>query len=109
MKGRKEPEPEIQHPAVDDDLWHVYMVCCNDGTLYTGIARDLDKRVAAHNSEKDGARYTRSRRPVYLVYSEEVRSRAAASRREHRIKKLPRDKKMRLVKKNSQKSCLKLS
>ena len=46
------------------DIWFVYMVRCSDGTLYTGITNDLEKRIRAHNSGKDGARYTRSRRPV---------------------------------------------
>ena len=80
------------------DIWHVYMVRCSDGTLYTGIAKDLEKRVEAHNSGKDGARYTRSRRPVTLVYSEQVGSKSAAARLEYQIKKLPRAKKERLEK-----------
>jgi len=79
------------------DTWYVYMVRCSDGTLYTGIAKDLEKRIAAHNSGKDGARYTRSRRPVALVYAEEVESRSAAARLEYRIKRLPLAKKQLLV------------
>ena len=63
----------------DGDLWYVYMVRCNDGTLYTGIARKLKKRLAAHNSDRDGARYTRYRRPVTLVYAQQVESRSAAA------------------------------
>lgn len=78
--------------------WCVYMVCCSDGTLYTGITNNLGKRVEAHNSGKDGARYTRSRRPVTLVYSETAASKAAAARLEYRIKKLTREKKKRLIK-----------
>jgi len=81
------------------DIWFVYMVRCSDGTLYTGITNDLEKRIRAHNSGKDGARYTRSRRPVKLVYSEEVESKSAASRLEYKIKKLPRLKKVQLVRK----------
>ena len=80
------------------DIWHVYMVHCSDGTLYTGITNDLEKRIEAHNSGKDGARYTRSRRPVKLVYSEQVESKSAAARLEYQIKGLPRSKKKRLVK-----------
>ena len=79
-------------------IWHIYMVRCSDGTLYTGITNDLKKRIEAHNSAKDGARYTRSRRPVKLVYSEQVRSKSAAASLEYRIKKLPRAKKMRMIK-----------
>jgi putative endonuclease len=82
----------------DSGIWHVYIVRCIDGTLYTGITNDLDKRIEAHNSGKDGARYTRSRRPVKLVYSEEAESKSAASRLEYQLKKLPRAKKEKLVK-----------
>ena len=79
------------------DIWHVYMVRCSDGTLYTGITNDLEKRIEAHNSGKDGARYTRSRRPVKLVYSEQVKSKSAAAKLEYRIKTLTRSKKVELI------------
>ena len=82
------------------DIWHIYMVRCSDGTLYTGITNDLKKRIEAHNSCKDGARYTRSRRPVKLVYSEQVESKSAAAKLEYQLKKLPRLKKIRLIKDN---------
>jgi len=78
--------------------WYVYMVQCRDGTLYTGITNDLEKRIAAHNSGKDGARYTRGRRPVKLVYAEKTGSKSTAARQERRIKKLDRTKKMQLAK-----------
>jgi len=74
------------------------MVRCSDGTLYTGITKDLEKRIEAHNTGRDGARYTRSRRPVTLVYAERVASKAAAAGREYYIKKLPRSKKDTLIK-----------
>jgi putative endonuclease len=80
------------------DIWHVYMVRCSDGTLYTGITNDLEKRIKAHNSGKDGARYTRSRRPVTLVYSEQVESKSAAARLEYQIKRLERTEKKKLIK-----------
>ena len=80
------------------DIWHVYMVRCNDGTLYTGITNDLEKRIAAHNSAKDGARYTRPRRPVKLVYSEEVDSKSTAAKLEYKIKKMTRAKKKEMAK-----------
>ena len=80
------------------DIWHIYMVRCSDGTLYTGITNDLNKRIEAHNSGKEGARYTRSRRPVKLVYSEQVESKSAAAKLEYQLKKLPRLKKIRLIK-----------
>jgi len=79
------------------DIWQVYMVRCNDGTLYTGITNDLEKRIKAHNSGKDGARYTRSRRPVKLVYSEKAGSKSAAAKLEYKIKKMPRAKKIEMI------------
>jgi len=79
------------------DIWHVYMVRCSDGTLYTGITNDLEKRIEAHNSGRDGARYTRSRRPVKLVYSEQAESKSSAASLEYRIKRLPRRKKETLA------------
>ncbi|MEQ1663269.1 MAG: GIY-YIG nuclease family protein [Thiobacillus sp.] len=70
--------------------WFVYLVRCADGTLYTGITTDLTRRVAEHNGESGlGARYTRSRRPVTLVYAEPATSRATAAQREAAIKRLP--------------------
>lgn len=73
------------------EAWCVYMLHCADGTLYTGITTDVARRVAEHNdNDRLGARYTRSRRPVHLVYTETAASRAAASRREASIKRLPR-------------------
>lgn len=76
------------------------MVECRDGSLYTGWTTDLEARVAAHN-EGTGARYTRSRRPVRLVYWEEAPDRGAALRREAALKRLPRSAKLALVKRNA--------
>jgi len=67
--------------------WEVYMVRCADGTLYTGVARDVVARVATHNLGK-GAKYTRGRRPVRLVFREAAATRGAAQRREAEIKRL---------------------
>ena len=67
--------------------WFVYIVRCADATLYTGIARDLHARIAQHNAG-DGAKYTRSRRPVALIYEEVAADRGAALRREYEIKRL---------------------
>jgi len=77
--------------------WHVYIVRCADDTLYTGIARDLARRVAEHNAGKAAARYTRSRRPVVLVYYEPAASRSAAAKREYEIKCLRREEKQLMV------------
>ena len=68
-------------------MWHVYIVRCADRTLYTGVARDLPARVSAHNAGR-GAKYTRSRLPVQLVYREPAEDRGAALRREHEIKRM---------------------
>ena len=76
--------------------WHVYIIECSDGSLYTGITNDLDKRITAHN-DGWGAKYTKSRRPVRLRYSEPVADRKNASQREYAIKSLPRVKKMQLI------------
>jgi putative endonuclease len=69
--------------------WFVYVLRCADGSLYTGIARDLARRVAEHNAGR-GAKYTRGRRPVAVVHREVRMSRGAALRREHEIKRLSR-------------------
>jgi predicted GIY-YIG superfamily endonuclease len=69
--------------------WHVYIVRCADGTLYTGVAKDPAARVARHNVGR-GAKYTRSRLPVRLVYREPAADRGVALRREHEIKQLSR-------------------
>ena len=93
MERRKGAGSVAQSEESENDIWHVYMVRCSDGTLYTGITNNLEKRVEAHNSEKDGARYTRSRRPVKLVYAELVCSRSSAAKLEYQLKKLPLAKK----------------
>lgn len=76
--------------------WTCYILQCADGTLYCGVARDLEKRLAAHNAG-DGAKYTRGRRPVRLVYSESCAGKSAALKREIEIKKLPRVAKLMLI------------
>lgn len=78
----------------------VYMLECADGSLYTGWTTDLEDRVRMHNSGS-GAKYTRSRLPVKLVYFEEVEDRSAALKREAAIKKLTRRKKELLISQNS--------
>ncbi|MFN9490998.1 MAG: GIY-YIG nuclease family protein [Betaproteobacteria bacterium] len=85
-------------PVMPENSWWVYIVRCADGSLYTGIARDLDRRIAAHNGVgAAGASYTRARRPVRLVYREGAANRSAASRREYEIKQLTREDKLALV------------
>lgn len=77
-------------------MWYVYMLACADGSLYTGIAADVDKRFAAHKSGR-GAKYTRSHPPVAVVYREACGDKSAALRREAAIKKLPRTEKLKLT------------
>ncbi len=77
--------------------WYVYIVSCNDGTLYTGITTDIERRIGEHNSGKGAARYTRSRRPVRLVYREAAGSRSEAAKREYRIKQLSMVEKKKLA------------
>ena len=78
--------------------WYVYIVKCSDNSLYTGITVDLERRVGEHNTSKKGAKYTKSRRPVHLVYSETHQDRSSASKRESAIKKLSRSEKLILLK-----------
>jgi len=78
-------------------MWYVYIVRCADRTLYTGVARDLSARIDAHNAGR-GAKYTRARLPVKLIYQETVVDRSAALRREHAIKRLSRAEKRALAK-----------
>ena len=81
-----------------DGAWHVYILQCADRTFYTGIAKDLQRRLQQHNGEQiGGPKYTRGRRPVNLVWHDEVPHRAAALRREAAIKKLSRQQKCRLI------------
>ena len=78
--------------------WFAYIVRCADGSLYTGITTNLERRVAEHNvGESAGARYTRSRRPVTLVYYERLESRSAATKRECLLRKLNKADKEQLV------------
>ena len=81
--------------------YHLYILRCADGSLYTGITTDLSRRLREHNGEgptrSSGARYTRARRPVELVYSKRCKDRSAASVEEARIKKLSRDEKLKLI------------
>ena len=78
-------------------MHYVYMVRCADGSLYTGYARDVEKRIVEHNTSPKGAKATRGRRPVILVHSENFETRSGAMGREAEIKKLTRAKKEELL------------
>lgn len=80
--------------------WHVYILRCADGSLYTGVATDVAARVAAHNAGK-GAKYTRGRLPVKLVHREQAANRGAALRREYAIKQLPTEAKRALARRRA--------
>ena len=79
-----------------DTNWELYILRCGDGSLYTGIARDAEKRLAAHRSGK-GAKYTRGRGPLTLVYRELCTDHSEALRREYAIKRLTRTEKEQLI------------
>jgi putative endonuclease len=79
-------------------MYKVYIVKCSDETFYTWITTNLNKRLKQHNWEMPGwAKYTLARKPVKLVYFEEAENRSIASKREYEIKKLSRDKKLKLI------------
>jgi putative endonuclease len=80
-------------------MWFVYIVRCADDTLYTGVAKDVERRIEEHNSNNAlAASYTRGRRPVALVYKEAVDTRSTALKREYEIKQLTRQEKDELLK-----------
>ena len=79
--------------------WYVYILKCADNTLYTGITTDCERRIKQHNNGK-GAKYTRVRTPVTIVYQEPSESRSSATKREIAIKKLPRKQKLALINTN---------
>ncbi len=78
--------------------WWVYLLRCGDDSLYTGVATDVERRLREHNGElKGGARYTRPRRPVEVVWREACETRSAALTREAEIKSLSRTEKLKLI------------
>jgi putative endonuclease len=77
-------------------MYFLYILECSDQTLYTGITTNLERRIKEHNNSKLGAKYTKVRRPVKLVYSQQFIDRSKASKEESRIKKLSRLKKIKL-------------
>ena len=81
--------------------YFVYILECSDGSLYTGITKDVANRLDEHNNSSKGAKYTKARRPLKLLYQEPSLDRSSASKREYTIKKLTRLKKLQLIEKNS--------
>lgn len=80
----------------DSELWHLYILRCQDGSLYTGVTKDLARRFKMHNDGK-ASRYTRVRRPVEMIYHQECGSRTQALVRECAVKSLPKKKKLEIV------------
>ena len=79
----------------NSNLWICYLLQCSDDTLYCGITNDLEKRLAVHNAG-EGAKYTRGRTPVKLVYQESCVDKSTALKREMQIKQMPRSEKLKL-------------
>ncbi|MFK7779561.1 MAG: GIY-YIG nuclease family protein [Candidatus Gracilibacteria bacterium] len=79
-------------------MWIVYILECSDNTLYTGITVDIKRRLIEHNNSDLGAKYTKARRPVQVIYTATFDSRSEASKEEYRIKQLTRKEKEKLVK-----------
>lgn len=73
------------------------MLKCSDGSIYTGITTDLNRRIDEHNSSPKGAKYTRVRRPVELIYSESYEDKSSASKREYQIKQFSKIQKLSLI------------
>lgn len=84
-------------PPVFLTMWYVYILQCNDGSLYTGITNDLQKRIDTHN-DGSGSKYIRSRRPVKLVYKEEFSTKSEALKKEAKIKSFDKENKKALIK-----------
>ncbi len=80
-------------------MWAVYILKCSDNSLYTGISNNVEQRIATHNDAR-GAKYTRARLPVALVYCENVANRSEATKREMAIKSLTRVQKLKLIEVN---------
>ena len=78
-------------------IFYFYIVRCTDNSLYSGVTTDLDRRVGEHNSSKLGARYTRGKQPVILVYNEKFSSKSAALKREWDVKKMTKKEKELLI------------
>jgi putative endonuclease len=80
-------------------MWKVYIIECSDLTYYTGISNDVEKRIDTHNNKK-GAKYTKTRTPVKLVYQQSFETKSLAAKEEWRIKQLTRNQKILLINQN---------
>jgi putative endonuclease len=82
---------------VGDRSWFLYVVHCSDDTLYTGVTTDISRRIREHNTGSRGAKYTKTRRPVRLVYWVDFKDRSTAQRAEYKFKKLTRKQKNEVI------------
>ena len=88
---------DVADPFLGVQIWYLYIVECSDGTLYTGSTTDVDRRLREHNNSSRGAKYTKTRRPVKLVYSEVYENRSLAQKAEYKFKKLTRAQKDNII------------
>lgn len=86
---------------VELTMYYLYILKCADQTLYTGITVDLARRLKEHNASRLGAKYTRARRPVKMVFFQKFRNRSTASKVEHLFKKMSRPEKLEIIKTKS--------
>lgn len=93
------PAGSLLHNREKQEMNYTYIIECNDGTYYTGWTNNLDRRLKAHNDGK-GAKYTKTRRPVTLIYYEIFETKEQAMRREYEIKQMNRRQKEKLILKN---------
>jgi len=87
----------IAEKMTTNSAWYVYLLRCNDNSLYAGITTDMNRRLHQHNNTKLGAKYTRAKRPVTLAFIEEATDKSNASKREYQLRKLTKIKKEQLV------------
>ena len=92
-------KPENFEIPIQRNMWNLYILKCSDESFYTGITTNIERRVKEHNSSPKGSKYTRTRRPVKVIYVREYETKPEAAQEEYRIKKLTRQKKMELIKK----------
>ena len=87
--------------STNDNFWYVYFLRCNDNSLYCGVTKNLQRRLKQHNYTSRGSKYTRSRRPVKLVWSHKVKSRSDALKLEANLKKKTKIQKEKIIETNS--------
>jgi putative endonuclease len=82
---------------LDKTSWHLYVLLCADGSYYTGTTTDIKRRLKEHNTSRRGAKYTKTRRPVEIIYTEKFPSRSSAQKAEYRFKQLTRKQKEKVI------------